>query len=601
MKVPANIDAMAAAYETARAALLAEQRPGGYWLGELSSSALATATAVSALSLAARDRFDLLISAGICWLQDHQNVDGGWGDTVDSPSNLSTTLLCQAAIEIGGGAGTFLETRRRAEDYFTRTAGKTPAERVRKLTESYGKDRTFAVPILANCALAGLVPWPTVPSLPFEMTALPRSWLRALNLHVVSYALPALIAVGRVIHGKNPTHNPFLWALRALLSGSRLKLLQSIQPRSGGYLEAVPLTSFVVMSLAATGQAAHPVVREGVEFLEKNARSDGSWPIDTNLSTWVTTQAVAAFSAGGRKLEWPSTMAWLLDQQCREVHPYTASPPGGWGWSPLSGAVPDADDTSGALIALRLLDGSAPRQAVFAGVRWLLDLQNSDGGWPTFCRGWGKLPFDRSGADLTAHAMRALAAWPEAVDAGLQTEAVHRGIYYLCRSQRADGAWTPLWFGNQSAPNMENPVYGTARVLAALAELGMLDSPEARRGVEFLVKVQNADGGWGGDLGVSSTTEETALAVQSLVVCARDEYLWERCVRGCDYLARRVTEGALSQPAPIGLYFAKLWYSEALYPMIWTVGALGAVLTALEPKETGGDTTTPFAEQSADR
>ena len=23
--------------------------------------------------------------------------------------------------------------------------------------------------------------------------------------------------------------------------------------------------------------------------------------------------------------------------------------------------------------------------------------------WPTFCRGWGRLPFDRSGSDLTAH------------------------------------------------------------------------------------------------------------------------------------------------------------------------------------------------------
>jgi hypothetical protein len=40
-------------------------------------------------------------------------------------------------------------------------------------------------------------------------------------------------------------------------------------------------------------------------------------------------------------------------------------------------------------------------------VRWLLDLQNGDGGIPTFCRGWGALPFDRSAPDLTAHALRA--------------------------------------------------------------------------------------------------------------------------------------------------------------------------------------------------
>ena len=37
---------------------------------------------------------------------------------------------------------------------------------------------------------------------------------------------------------------------------------------------------------------------------------------------------------------------------------------------------------------------------------WLIHLQNRDGGWPTFCRGWGALPFDRSGCDLTAHVLR---------------------------------------------------------------------------------------------------------------------------------------------------------------------------------------------------
>jgi hypothetical protein len=28
-------------------------------------------------------------------------------------------------------------------------------------------------------------------------------------------------------------------------------------------------------------------------------------------------------------------------------------------------------------------------------------------------------------------------------------------------------------------------------------------------------------------------------------------------------------------PSPIGLYFARLWYSEEAYPVIWTVEALG--------------------------
>ena len=38
------------AYQTALSALLAERHPDGYWVGELSTSALSTATAVAALS-----------------------------------------------------------------------------------------------------------------------------------------------------------------------------------------------------------------------------------------------------------------------------------------------------------------------------------------------------------------------------------------------------------------------------------------------------------------------------------------------------------------------------------------------------------------------
>src|SRR5207253_7825297 len=104
-----------------------------------------------------------------------------------------------------------------------------------------------------------------------------------------------------------------------------------------------------------------------------------------------------------------NVLEWLLACQHTERHAFTGADPGGFGWSDLSGAVPDADDTPGALIALEHLGaarGNADMIQWAAG--WLLRLQNRVGGWPTFCRGWGKLPFDRSGADLTAHVLRAI-------------------------------------------------------------------------------------------------------------------------------------------------------------------------------------------------
>src|SRR3954464_15217819 len=90
------------AYQTALAALLAERHPDGYWVGELSTSALSTATAVMAPSLpqtgAGPHAVEALIEGGLTWLAHHQNADGGWGDTTKSLSNISTTMLCRSAF-----------------------------------------------------------------------------------------------------------------------------------------------------------------------------------------------------------------------------------------------------------------------------------------------------------------------------------------------------------------------------------------------------------------------------------------------------------------------------------------------------------------------
>jgi len=661
------------AYRIARDHLLAERTPAGHWVGELSTSALSTATAVMALEQVRRDRqakasggrqppeivrvrvdersrradaprspeerLAKLITNGIAWLVAHQNPDGGWGDTTKSKSNISTTMLCRAVLVACG------ETRNEsresrvdsldAANAYIDAAGGVPA-----LIARYGKDRTFSVPILTHCALAGLVDWRTIPALPFELACLSAKFYAAVRLPVVSYALPALIAIGQVRHHFAPTRNPITRLLRTLAISRSLRVLERIQPTNGGFLEATPLTSFVTMSLAGMGRSDRPVAVKGVEFIVNSVRPDGSWPIDTNLATWVTTLAVNALGNDLPEEARPAILEWLLGQQYREVHPYTNAAPGGWAWTNLPGGVPDADDTPGAMLALmKLASGGrqppehsavdsrstrgadAPRSpddrdALVAAAGWLIDLQNRDGGFPTFCRGWGTLPFDRSSPDITAHALRALietfrellpkgtkpslnvlmgelGAWggnwisPAMVPKQLGFEiprAIGRGFHFLRRAQRPNGSWLPLWFGNQHAPDDINPTYGTARVLAAFRDAGLADDPAAQLGVAWLLANQNDDGGWGGLKGTPSSVEETALAVEILCDLAPTE---AGTLMGIEWLIRAVEDGSYLDSSPIGFYFAKLWYFERLYPVIFTVGALRAARRRLNQTPMG--------------
>jgi squalene-hopene/tetraprenyl-beta-curcumene cyclase len=155
-----------------------------------------------------------------------------------------------------------------------------------------------------------------------------------------------------------------------------------------------------------------------------------------------------------------------------------------------------------------------------------------------------------------------------------------RGFKYLSRAQRPDGSWLPLWFGNQFAPNDENPTYGTARVLSAYRDADQFDSTTAQRGVDWLLNAQNCDGGWGGAAGVRSSVEETALAVEILSSAAPDD---PRTQNGLEWLLQRVEAGTEAETSPIGFYFAKLWYFERLYPQVFTVAALRRAIRQRHP------------------
>jgi prenyltransferase beta subunit len=586
--------------------LIQEKNNDGFWTGQLSSSALATAVAIVAFKVQGKAESGKRIGAGLTWLLGNVNFDGGFGDTPESASNVSTSLLCYAAISYcqteaipGKAVLTGIE-----QYLLTQQIDFNSGNITASILKYYGKDYTFSVPILSMLVICGVLDDTAIdgiPQLPFEFTLFPASWYGLFNMQVVSYAIPALVAVGIFVHKKRKYRFSLAKVIRDKSIAPALRKLSAMVPESGGFLEAIPLTAFVSMCLMVSKSDCKKVTDTGMTFLQKQQRPDGSWPIDTDLSTWVTTLSIKALAADLPKFlpagDVQKLETHLLNIQYKEKHSFNQALPGGWGWTNFSGSVPDVDDTSGAILSLlELYEGTDHETAaIINGCAWLTRLQNNDGGFPTFCRGWNRLPFDSSCADLTGHALLVLTKTIEKLGERVTEsqkasffKSIRRAVAYLKKEQHESGFWVPLWFGNQNTTDKKNPVYGTAKVgtyindclkcrcLAGnlIADLGRM----SELAQAYLVRIQNADGSWGGALGIEGSVEETSLAI-----CALSDSNREVCANGFLWLENKIENHGL-RSSPIGLYFATLWYDEKMYPLIFYIEALRRYL-AFEPNK----------------
>ena len=398
---PQNLPMIEEARDLLKDRLLGERRADKAWEGRLASSAVSTAVAALAMSLFEEDSERL--SLAIDWLVSNVNADGGWGDTPKSPSNLSAVMLVRTSLVNSRSEDPRISAALdKSANWLDRPLDGCDSEGlVAKILQFYGKDLTFSAPILTVGLLGGVFGhdenlWKSVPSLPFEAALIPSRFFNLLNLPVVSYAIPALVAVGIAQTTHSPPNHLALRWLRERSIRPALRKLSRLVPSSGGFLEAAPLTGFVAFCLGRSGFSGHEIVQKGLHFLRSTMRDDGSWPIDTNLSNWLTTLSSRALCQNDALSsdERSALVSYLLNTQTKSVNVFTGAPPNGWSWTDLPGGVPDADDTAAALVALAHLRQGPADVAVAGGLQWLLDLMNRDGGIPTFCKGWGYLPFE---------------------------------------------------------------------------------------------------------------------------------------------------------------------------------------------------------------
>src|SRR5262249_41888077 len=151
---------------------------------------------------------------------------------------------------------------------------------------------------------------------------------------------------------------------------------------------------------------------------------------------------------------------------------------------------PDTDDTAMVLMALARtgqVHSERGRAAFERGVRWLLGMQNRDGGWAAFDRNIDrqvltKVPFadhnamlDPSCPALTARVLEGLGF------AGYRPghSAVDPALAFLWRTQDPRGCWPGRWGVNY--------LYGTWQVLVGLRSIGAdMSAPPVRRAVAWL-------------------------------------------------------------------------------------------------------------------
>jgi squalene-hopene/tetraprenyl-beta-curcumene cyclase len=601
--------------QSATDALLAQQRPDGHWVFELEADATIPAEYVL-LRHYLGEPVDAELEQKIAvYLRRIQGSHGGWPLFAEGDLDISATVKAYFALKMIGDPIDAGHMRRAREAVLARGG----AEKANVFTR-------------IMLALFGFIPWRAVPVMPIEIMLLPK-WF-PFHLDRISYwsrtvIVPLLVLMAKKPQARNakgvridelfleppqnigpspkaPQQKPtWFWFFRAV--DNVLRATEPFFPKrthqhaldaavawvterlngEDGLGAIFPAMANSVMMYDVLGYPEdHPqraIARRSVEkLLAVHEHEAYCQPCVSPI--WDTGLVChALLEAGGEQTEAQVKrgLEWLVPKQILDVRGdwIARRPdlrPGGWAFQYANAHYPDVDDTAVVAMAMDRVQsksGAKDFEPSLARAReWIVGMQSENGAWGAFDADnefyyLNNIPFADHGAlldppteDVTARCVSMLAQFGETV---ANSAPVQRSVDYLRRVQLAEGSWYGRWGMNY--------IYGTWSVLCALNTAGVdHGAPEMRKAVDWLVRIQNEDGGWGED-GASykldyhgyeqapSTASQTAWALLGLM--AAGEVNHPAVARGIKYFtANQGIDGFWNEPRYTATGFPRVFY-----------------------------------------
>jgi squalene-hopene/tetraprenyl-beta-curcumene cyclase len=592
-------EALEASIAAATRAVLAARQPDGHWVFELEADATIPAEYVL-LRHFLGEPVDTVLEAKIAnYLRRVQGAHGGWPLVHDGDFDMSASVKAYFALKMIG-----------------HSPDAPHMMRAREAIRSRGGAIHSNVFTRFMLAMFGVMGWHSVPVLPVEIMLLPM-W-SPFHINKISYwarttIVPLLVLAALKPAAKNASgtgidelflqaphsigmtakapHQSWGWFLLFRGLDSVLRVLEPLSPKklraraidaAVAFIEErlngedglgaiyPPIANAIMMYEVLGKPADYPpraITRRALEKLLV-IREDEAYCQPCVSPVWDTSLTChAMFEAGGNEAlsSARDALNWLKPKQVLDVQGDWAVKrpqvrPGGWAFQYNNPYYPDLDDTAVVVMAMdraRRLDQTREYDAAIArGREWIEGMQSRDGGWAAFDVNnleyyLNNIPFSDHGAlldppteDVTARCVSMLAQ----LGATLQnSKALAEGVSYLRRTQLAEGSWYGRWGLNY--------IYGTWSVLCALNAAGVdHGDPVIRKGVDWLLSIQNKDGGWGEDArsyrldysgfeGAPSTASQTAWALLGLM--AAGEVGHPAIGKGIEYLMATQTEKGL--------------------------------------------------------